>query len=194
MTSWSIGSPGGEVLLLEHFGPADLQRLRAMCYALAIRAGLDEGRALRLVFAINEGTANAVLHGDGGGQLTLLRTTAGRLIAQVVDNGPGLTAPIPDDLPAADSPGGRGLWAARRMVDDMTLTTTDEGTTLRLEVAIARPVNDPWVGAGDFARFVPHLASILFEDYAPNRLGRNLLAMDWPPKLDDDEPGTPGPR
>jgi len=194
MTNWSIGSPGGEVLLFEHFGPADLRRLRAMCYALAIRAGLDEGRALRLVFAISEGTANAVLHGEGGGQLTLLRTTAGRLIAQVVDNGPGLTAPVPDDLPPADSPGGRGLWAARRMVDDMTLTTSDEGTTLRLEVAIERPENDRWAGAGDFVRFVPHLASILFEDYALNRPGGNPLTMDWASMLTDDEPGKLGPQ
>ncbi len=91
------------------------------------------------MFAINEGATNAVLHGGGKGQLVLLHSDVGTLIAQVVDTGPGSSVPIPEHLPPPDSAGGRGLWVARRMVDEMTLTTGFEGTTLRLEVAIARP-------------------------------------------------------
>jgi anti-sigma regulatory factor (Ser/Thr protein kinase) len=159
MTSWGTGG----VLLMEYFGVTDLKRLRSACYASVLEAGLDNGRAIAFVFAINEGLTNAVLHGGGMGQLILLRNETDRLIANVVDPG-GATARLTEDLPPSTFSVGRGLWAARRMVDDLTLITSVEGTSLRLEVAIAQPANLLWMETGAHAELVPLLASILFED------------------------------
>jgi anti-sigma regulatory factor (Ser/Thr protein kinase) len=180
MTSWGVGPTGGDVLLIEHFDVGDLRWLRSACYVCALKSGLDEGRAMGFVFAINEGTTNAVLHGGGTGQLILLRSDTGRLIAQVVDTGPGSPVQIPEHLPPSTSTSGRGLWAARQMVDEMTLTTGFEGTTLRLEVAGA--VNDSWTGNGVYADLVPDLASILFAE-TPRPLGRAAPATERVPQL-----------
>ncbi len=186
MTSWDTGPAGGDVLLMEHFNASDLRWLRSACYACAVKAGMDEARATGFVFAINEGTTNAVLHGGGKGQLILLRSDTGRLIAQVVDTGPGSTATIPDSPPPPTSLGGRGLWAASRMVDEITLTTGFEGTTLRLEVAIALPENgSSWTGSGAYAELVPQLASILFAE-TPRPLGRMEPATRGVPNLADE--------
>ena len=191
MTSWGIGPTGGDVLLMEHFDVGDLRWLRSACYACAVKAGLDEDRAMGFVFAINEGTTNAVLHGGGTGQVVLLRSDTGRLIAQVVDTGPGSSVPIPEQLPPSNSTGGRGLWAARRMVDEMTLTTGFEGTTLRIEIAIARPVNDSWTGTGVYADLVPDPASILFVE-APRPLGGPEPAKAGVSQLADEVLGDLG--
>ena len=182
MTSWAVGPTGGDVLLIEHFGARDLGWLRSVCYACAVSAGLDEDRAIGFVFAINEGTTNAVLHGGGKGELVLLRSDVGILIAQIVDTGPGLSMPIPEHLPPPDSPGGRGLWAARRMVDEMTMTTGFEGTTLRLEVAITRPENDPWTGTGAYTELAPRLGAILFAEtpQPPDRMEAPAVGVREP--------------
>ncbi len=168
MTSWGTGG----VLVMEHFGVTDFKRLRSACYANVLEAGLDNGRAMAFVFAINEGLTNAVLHGGGVGQFILLRSETGRLIANVVDSGRGATAPLPEDLPPRTFSVGRGMWVARRMVDDLTLTTSLEGTTLRLEVAIAPPANLSWTETGAYAELVPLLASILFGDTSQPAGGR----------------------
>jgi len=137
MTGWGIAPGSGDVLLVEHFEAPDLQRIRSDCYISCVKAGLDDDRAQMFVLAVNEGLTNAIVHGGGWGVLVLLSTDAGRLIAHVTDNGPGISREIPESLPPANSPGGRGLWTARHMVDELSLTSGLEGTTLRLEVAIA---------------------------------------------------------
>jgi hypothetical protein len=84
MASWGVGPTGGDVLVIEYFDAGNLKRLRSACYACAVSAGLDEGRAMGFVFAINNGTTNAVLHGGGTGQLVLSHSNS-RLVAQVID-------------------------------------------------------------------------------------------------------------
>jgi anti-sigma regulatory factor (Ser/Thr protein kinase) len=83
-----------------------------------------------MVVVSHELATNAVRHGGGLGRLRLW-ITDGRLWCEVSDNGPGFRDPAVagTTLPAANTPGGRGLWIARKM-SDLTITTTMGGTTI----------------------------------------------------------------
>lgn len=124
----------GHVLLAERFVAADLRRLRDRCRAALRGTGCDDERTSMFVAAINECLTNAIRHGGGRRGLVLIDDGA-VLVAEIIDEGPGLSMPVPKHLPAADALGGRGLWMAQQMVDRMTLTTGASGTTVRLETA-----------------------------------------------------------
>ncbi len=126
----------GHVLIAEHFAAGDVARLRTGCRTTLHSISLDDERASMLVYAINECLTNAIRHGGGQGWFVFIRDRQ-RLIALVIDHGPGGSMSIPDQLPANDSLNGRGLWMARQMVDHMTLTTGPTGTTVRLEMVQA---------------------------------------------------------
>ena len=128
------GRRTGLVLLAEQFASVDLRRLRNRCRAALGGTGFDDERTFMFVAAINECLTNAVRHGGGRGGLVLIDDGAA-LIAEIIDQGPGLSTPVPKHLPAADALGGRGLWMAQQMVDRMSLTTGASGTTVRLEIA-----------------------------------------------------------
>jgi anti-sigma regulatory factor (Ser/Thr protein kinase) len=86
------------------------------------------------VVAVNELLTNAVRHGGGGGRLTLWKAE-GSVVCEVSDTGPGLPRPLDDGgpvRPAADEPGGWGLWLAEELTDDFELTTGAGGTTVRV--------------------------------------------------------------
>ena len=128
----------GHVLIAEHFAAGDLARLRTDCRSILRGISLDDQRASMLVYAINECLTNVIRHGGGQGWFAFIYDRE-RLVALVTDHGPGGSMPIPDQLPANDSLNGRGLWMARQMVDDMTLTTGSSGTTVRLQLAHPSP-------------------------------------------------------
>jgi anti-sigma regulatory factor (Ser/Thr protein kinase) len=134
-TAERVGSLEGPVraVLATGFSIADLALVRAACHQVLRDAGLDDDRAGMFVCAINEAIANAVQHGGGSGTLTLLHDGE-KLIAEIVDQGSGMAVEVPEHLPAATAPGGRGLWIARQMVDHMVVTTGPAGTKLRLEL------------------------------------------------------------
>jgi serine/threonine-protein kinase RsbW len=113
-----------------------LAAVRQAVSEFASRAGLG-GRALAdFVLAVNEIITNAIRHGGGRGRVRLWRGTwehgSTELCCEVSDNGPGLTAPARPDPPPALATGGRGMWLARRLVDSVTITSGDHGTTVRL--------------------------------------------------------------
>jgi anti-sigma regulatory factor (Ser/Thr protein kinase) len=83
-----------------------------------------------MVVVSHELATNAVRHGGGRGRLRLW-TTDGRLWCEVSDNGPGFQDPGSKGttLPDPDTPGGRGLWIARKM-SNLTITTSTAGTTI----------------------------------------------------------------
>ena len=82
--------------------------------------------------AVNELLTNAVRHGGGGGRLTLLRLDD-QVVCEVSDHGPGLPAPLDGPVrPAADQPGGWGLWLAEELTDTFELVTGAGGTTVRV--------------------------------------------------------------
>jgi serine/threonine-protein kinase RsbW len=143
----------GHVVLVERFVAADLRRLRDRCRTVLGCIGFDDERTSMFVAAINECLANAIRHGGGRRGLVLIDDGA-VVIAEIIDQGPGLSTPIPRHLPAADALGGRGLWMAQQMVDRMALTTGPSGTTVRLEMAHSSSNGDH---GGDSRRANPTL-------------------------------------
>jgi anti-sigma regulatory factor (Ser/Thr protein kinase) len=84
-----------------------------------------------LVVAVNEILINAVLHGGGGGSVTVERATDGVRI-EVRDSGPGISVGVPTERPGPQVEGGRGLWMARRLCRNLTITNGPTGATVRL--------------------------------------------------------------
>ena len=77
----------------------------------------------------SEIVTNAVRHGGGRGHLELW-LASGKLFFRVSDDGPGITAETPALPPAAHQLGGRGIWIARQIVDEMTIATGADGTVV----------------------------------------------------------------
>jgi anti-sigma regulatory factor (Ser/Thr protein kinase) len=140
----------GHVLAAELFTDTDLSFVRAQCRTVLRDIGFGEPRASTFVYAINECLTNVIRHGGGHGWFILI-SDATRLVALIIDHGPGASMTIPEQEPANDAVHGRGLWLARLMVDRMALTTGPDGTTVRLEMAHTwsdeRPVGESARGA-----------------------------------------------
>lgn len=117
------GHHEGVELLRRDFGAEDLPRLRVLVEASAAAGGLPRARQGEFVLAVDEVARNAVEHAGGHGRLTVVRSR-GELRCEVTDSGPGFTADvIPELLPGLDaSRSGRGLWLARLVTDELTVT------------------------------------------------------------------------
>lgn len=107
-------------------GPTDLHRLRAGL----LSAPRD------LVFAANEVATNALEHGRPPVVCRLHHADGGWLCV-IADDGRGLRDPyagVDSPLPGNPNAGGRGLWLARQLCDELTISTDRDGrgTTVRL--------------------------------------------------------------
>jgi serine/threonine-protein kinase RsbW len=111
--------------------------LRHSIASCAEAAGLAGGKLDDFVVAVNELLTNAVRHGGGSGRVALW-VEAGSVVCEVSDRGTGLgrIRPVKSQRPAADQPGGWGLWLADELTDAMALESGPDGTTVRIS---ARP-------------------------------------------------------
>ncbi|AEV84675.1 magnesium or manganese-dependent protein phosphatase [Actinoplanes sp. SE50] len=101
--------------------------LRHTVQAAARAAGLSPERVEDFTIAVYELLTNAVRHGGGGGELTL-RTTATALVCEVHNDATtGGDVRVGPVAPAPDSQGGRGLWLASRLADELDLRLTRSG-------------------------------------------------------------------
>jgi anti-sigma regulatory factor (Ser/Thr protein kinase) len=125
-----------ETLVCQDFTVRHLRRLRELVLAAAQRAGLDERRAQHMVIAVNEAAVNAIQHAGGGGQLELIQDDRRRLIAEVRDQGPGISGGLDARLPDPDSTSGRGMWLIRETCDEVRVRTGHDGTTVYIEMAL----------------------------------------------------------
>src|SRR5262249_43499694 len=117
------------VLVSRSFRGPDIPALRAAVSTLISHIGLLDGRRDDFVLAVDEILTNAVRHGGGSGRLEVW--TAGDCVwFQVLDAGPGMSA---DSQPAKPTPtqiGGRGLWLARQLTDQLSIFSGRGGTTV----------------------------------------------------------------
>ena len=115
--------PDDRVLLRADFTDDDISGLRHTVRRAAADAGLTGTRLDDFTIAIYELLTNAVRHGAGRGRLQL-RTAARTLLCKVGDDGPGLPATHDGTRPEPTAVGGRGLWLARQLADEVYLIST----------------------------------------------------------------------
>jgi serine/threonine-protein kinase RsbW len=137
-TSPNVGDIGTDLLLSEDFDHSRVTALRHAVASAAAGCGLAGDRRDDFVVAVNELLTNAVRHGGGAGHLALWRDGAS-VVCEVADHGPGLPAgrSAHPARPASDEPGGWGLWLTGRLTDSFDLTTSSNGTAVRISTRIS---------------------------------------------------------
>jgi anti-sigma regulatory factor (Ser/Thr protein kinase) len=108
-------------------------------------AGFGGDKLQSFVLAVNEVITNVVLHAGGHGRLVLW-LTGGSAWCTVTDAGPGIPERYltPPDVPAAFEVGGRGIWLAYQLCDEVTIATGPIGTTIGLRMEL--PGHNPASG------------------------------------------------
>jgi anti-sigma regulatory factor (Ser/Thr protein kinase) len=103
-------------------------------------AGLGGDRLHGFVLAVNEVVTNVVLHAGGHGRITL-RLLGGSAWCTVSDSGPGIPAHYLSrpEAPGAFEVGGRGIWLAYQLCDEVTVATGPIGTAIGLRITLRPP-------------------------------------------------------
>ncbi|MEV6846847.1 ATP-binding protein [Actinoplanes sp. NPDC051411] len=109
--------------------PADLAGVRAFVRASAGDLGLPDFRAELLTLAVSELATNTLQHTAGGGRVRL-RVEPGRLLCDVIDQGP--IRRLGRAMPAAQEVRGRGLAIVERVCDEIGIESVNGSTRVRL--------------------------------------------------------------
>ena len=134
-------SPAAQSVLLDrNFGHADIAVLRHEVRKRLDPVGVESDRLHGFVLAVNEVITNVVLHAGGHGRIVVWMTT-GSAWCTVTDSGPGIPEEFhrPPEVPEAFEIGGRGIWLAHQLCDEVTMATGPIGTTIGLRLAFAGP-------------------------------------------------------
>jgi len=134
----AVIGPVNNPLVSRPFGGGDIAQLRAVLARLVTQAGLGGERSNDFVLAVDEILTNAVRHGGGAGHLEVWVET-GRIWFRITDRGSGMTVEPPSAPPAPTQLGGRGLWIARGLTDEMTIATGPGGTEVAGAVNLPAP-------------------------------------------------------
>jgi len=133
----SVDGRDDATLLDRTFGRDDITVVRHEVQARLTAAGLAGDRLQGFVLAVNEVITNVALHAGGQGRI-VVRPDGGSLWCTVTDSGPGIPQQYlsPPDMPEAFEVGGRGIWLAYRLCDEVTMATGPIGTTIGLRVVL----------------------------------------------------------
>ncbi|GAA0473369.1 hypothetical protein Ade02nite_86460 [Paractinoplanes deccanensis] len=137
----AVPPPGAAPHLLDRsFERDDIALVRHEVSAHLRAAGLTGDRLQGFVLAINEIVTNVVLHAGGHGRL-LLWTADGSARCSVTDSGPGIPARYlsAPEVPETYEVGGRGIWLAYQLCDEVTVATGPIGTTIGLRMLVGAP-------------------------------------------------------
>lgn len=128
-------APAEPHLLDRTFGRDDITVVRHEVQARLRTAGLAGDRLHGFVLAVNEVLTNVVLHAGGHGRIVVW-LTGGSAWCTITDSGPGIPERFLDtaDVPEAFEVGGRGIWLAYQLCDEVTVATGPIGTTVGLRI------------------------------------------------------------
>ena len=113
------------------FQTGDLGRVRTFLTGQARLAGLAGNPAEALVMAVNEIATNSLRHGGGHGELHVWRDSDS-LVCEVCDQG-HITSPLVGRIPPALGQGfGAGLWLANQLCDLVQISSSANGTAIRV--------------------------------------------------------------
>jgi anti-sigma regulatory factor (Ser/Thr protein kinase) len=115
------------------FQGGSLEGLRALVRRMAAQAGLGAERTADAVIAVNEVASNSLCHAGGSGLLRMW-STRDTLICEVSDDGHIEDPLVGRVRPAADAPGGRGLWIANQLCELVQIRSSPAGTTVRMHL------------------------------------------------------------
>jgi anti-sigma regulatory factor (Ser/Thr protein kinase) len=115
----------------EEFTINDLRRVRTLVARAAQWIGLTVKALDDLVVAVNEIAINALLYAGGRARITVAACPDGMSV-EISDSGPGLPSGLREERPPTDALGGRGLWLARRLCPQMTISSSPRGVTVRM--------------------------------------------------------------
>ncbi|MGX6604352.1 ATP-binding protein [Micromonosporaceae bacterium Da 78-11] len=126
-------------LLDRRFGRDEIAVVRHDVSARLVAAGLTGDRLHGFVLAVNELITNVVLHAGGQGRI-VVRLSGGSAWCTVTDSGPGIPARYLGEpaVPEAFEVGGRGVWLAYQLCDEVTVATGPIGTTIGLRIQLPR--------------------------------------------------------
>jgi anti-sigma regulatory factor (Ser/Thr protein kinase) len=124
-------------------GPTPIARSTLATTREAVRqcarqGGLDDEPTDRFVTAVSEIASNTIKHADGTGQLRIIQDDDTQLIAEVSDQGPGVTSTSADPLPDTAATSGRGLWLAHKLADRLIISSRRVGTVVRIVMSLRR--------------------------------------------------------
>ena len=119
------------------FGHDDITVVRHEVQDLLSALGFTGDRLQGFVLAVNEVITNVVLHAGGHGRI-VVRPTGESAWCTVTDSGPGIPQQYlrPPEVPQAFEVGGRGIWLAYALCDEVTMATGPIGTTIGLRMAL----------------------------------------------------------
>jgi len=121
------------------FGREEITGIRHEVSARLRAAGLAGDRLQGFVLAVNELVTNVVLHAGGHGRVALWLADDSAWCS-VTDSGPGIPPKyqVVPEVPGALEVGGRGIWLAHQLSDEVTIATGPIGTTIGLRISLAR--------------------------------------------------------
>jgi anti-sigma regulatory factor (Ser/Thr protein kinase) len=125
-------SPSAE---LRNFTPS---AARDAIFRVAADTGVPASDVDDLVIAVSEAVANGERHGVAPVRLRLW-AGSDRLVATVTDQGRGPDDPFAGLVPARNSAGGLGLWIVHQICARVTMSTGEDGFTLRMVVGRPGP-------------------------------------------------------
>jgi serine/threonine-protein kinase RsbW len=116
-----MSRPEGDPSAFMEFRLPDLSRVRALVAAQAVACGFPAARGDEIAFAVNEIATNAILHGRPPATLRIWAGD-GELTCEVSDAGDGIQDALAGQVaPPPDAIGGRGIWLARRLSDEVEI-------------------------------------------------------------------------
>jgi anti-sigma regulatory factor (Ser/Thr protein kinase) len=135
----AVPAPSAEPHLLDRtFGRDEITVVRHEVQSRLIAAGLHGDRLHGFVLAVNEVITNVVLHAGGHGRIVVW-LAGGSAWCTVTDSGPGIPQRFLDapEVPEAFEVGGRGIWLAHQLCDEVTMATGPIGTTIALRITLS---------------------------------------------------------